>query len=165
MKIVLCLAVIFLFGLIGFGIAGSYMERKKFFFSFNNFLELIKSDINFSSKKIGQIIDETILICRDKNFLQLLKNYKNEIKNNLQIEKENLFFNINILSEQEKESIYLFFKRLGRVDISSQTESINQIKNKCDEYYKQAQDEYKKYGSLYTKLGIVFGAFVALIIF
>lgn len=164
MRVGLSIILIFLFGVVGYGIASNYIVRKKFFFEFNNFLDSIKSDIEFSSKKIFEILDEQLLSKRDRNFIQLLQNYSRGLKAQLQIKKDELFENITILTEQEKESIYIFLKRLGRGDVFSQTEYIVQIKNKCDEYYKSANEECKKYGGLYTKLGIILGALVALVI-
>lgn len=164
MKIMLSIVLIILFGLIGFGIAGFYISRKKFFFSLNSFIDSFKLDINFSSKKLLNIIDECLLSVNDRYMKLLLQNYKKLVIGGFLIDKTALFKDIGILNEQEKESIFQFFCRLGRIDVINQNENLMHFKSACHEYYNNSKDESVKYSSLYTKLGIIFGAFVALIV-
>ena len=164
-KVILCFVVIGLCGFIGYGVSNYYIQRKKFFFSNSNFLNTLKTDISFSAKKLEKIIKENFLLqnlC--KNYKIMLQNFLNCLEQNEQLEKENLFKGITILSEQEKESIYCFFKKLGKLDSLSQIEEIDKVFNVNNGYYEQAKDDSKKYSTLYIKLGIIIGAFVALMI-
>ena len=162
MKIILCIGLIALCGYIGFSISKHYIERKKFYFNFLNFLNELKTDINFSAKKLDNILNQVNFQC--KQFFVLLNNYRNCLYMDTQIDKAVLFKDINILSEQEKESTYDFFKSLGKLDVFNQVSSIDNFIKTTHEYYKIAQEDSKKYRSLYTKLGIIIGTFVALII-
>lgn len=162
MKIVLVVGIIILFGFIGFSISKHYKERKRFFFEFNNFLLTLKTDINFSSKKLEQILETNSWQCQD--IKKLISNYRKMLNFNVGISEDELFTGISILNKQERESIFLFFKSLGKVDIYNQIEIIESFNKSCAEYYRLANDECKKYCGLYTKLGIIIGSFVALMI-
>lgn len=162
MKLLICVAVVFLFGFIGFGISNYYRERKKFFFELKNLLSTLNTDINFSSKKLNQIFSSNLWCSGDLK--KLIENYKSIINSDKSLDKKALFNKIDVLNEQEKESIYLFFKQLGRVDVYNQVKIIESFNHICDEFYIQAKSDSVKYCTLYTKLGVIIGIFVVLLI-
>lgn len=164
MKIILVVALIIICGIIGIGISGVYKQRKKFFDSFLTFLLNIKTDIGFSANKLTEIISIEKENCNNKDFKTLLSNYYYILNNGEKVTVELLFNNVKIINEQEKDDLFMFFKQLGKTDIYSQ---IDIIKNKiettktvCDKLKKDCE----KYCPLYTKLGILAGLFLALII-
>lgn len=164
-KAILCIAIIVLCGAVGFGVSGYYTQRKKFFFDLLNFLNSLKTDICFSAKDLKKILYECMnQVGINKDFKLLLKNYTNLLDNNVEVIKENLFKDIKILAEQEKESIYQFFCKLGKLDSFTQSEEIEKLLKINDLYFLDAKDESIKYSSLYIKLGVIIGAFIALII-
>ena len=163
MKALLLVSIIILFGVVGFGVSGSYLERKRFFFSLLEFLKIAKNQVGFSSKKLTYILDEAKSI-GDKNFSILLNNYGEILGGNLEFDKAKLFDGITILTDEEKQCIYLFFKKLGMTDVFTQIDEIDATADKAQMYFSLASEEAKKYGMLYTKLGLIVGAFVALII-
>lgn len=164
MKIVLILILIFMCGAIGYGLSGMYKQKKKFYDSYLIFLQDLLSDIGFSASKLSCIIQEEKNILSNKDFNTLLENYQKIIKGNDELTKENLFKNLKLLNEQEQNDIYLFFKTLGKTDVFNQLES---IKNKCEstkKYCEKLTNDCIKYCPLYTKLSILIGLFLALII-
>ena len=162
-KLVICVIIVGLCALIGYGISISYTQRKKFFFELSNFLNSIKVDIQFSSKKLDLIITNSLNIYMQKDFVRILKNYQKTLTVG-RIEKGSIFDQINILTDQEKETIFQFLLKLGKTNSDSQIESINKTHSVCMGYYEYAKDESKKYGSLYIKLGVIVGSFIAIII-
>ena len=84
--------------------------------------------------------------------------------NNVALSKEILFKGIAFLSEQEKESIFNFFSSLGRVDIFNQVEQIELFIKTNSEYCNESSKQCTKNCALYTKLGIMFGLLVAILI-
>lgn len=152
----LIILFVMLFGMIGYGVSKSYINRKRFFFNFDLFLLDIKSGIEFSSKKITQIIQSETYTSKD--FKNLLKNYLESLDG--EISKEGLFQNVCVLSEQEKTFVFLFFKNLGRLDVFSQVDEIENFYITNKKYYEMASIDAGKYQSLFTKLSIL----VALII-
>lgn len=164
MKIFLVIALIVICGIIGVGISGVYKQRKKFFDSFLFFLLNLKTDIGFSANKLTEIISVEKENCNNKDFRTLLTNYYDILNSGEKVSKELLFNNVKIINEQEKDDMFMFFKQLGKTDIYSQIDIIkNKIettKTMCDKLKKECE----KYCPLYTKLGILAGLFLALII-
>lgn len=164
MKIILILLLVVLCGFVGFGISLGYMQRKKFFYAYQIFLQGLKTDISFSAKKLFTIIEEAKKNYSNKDFIQLLDNYIQSINEENELTKQELFKNVKILTEQEKDDLYIFFKGLGKTDIFNQVDT---IKNKIETTkitYEKVKKECEKYCPLYTKLGILAGLFLALLL-
>lgn len=162
MKTILCFVLIALFGFIGFGISSNYLKRKRFFYDLKLFTESIKSQIGFSRIKLELLLHDQINGYHSNDFENLLKNYLLLLKECG--DDDTLFKNITILTEQEKQTIFAFFKNLGKMDVKNQLNSIEMFDNIIQTHYLLANEESKKYGMLYTKLGILFGAFLTLLI-
>ena len=162
MIILLVIMLVILFGALGFGFASYYIIRKKFFNSLNTLLIQIKSNINFNSKRVSEILSENQT--SNSNLSKMLENYKESLTNSDSISKEHLFRGINFLLEQEKESIFNFFSSLGKVDVFNQVEQIESFLKTNLEYYENASKQCAKNCVLYTKLGILLGLFVSLLI-
>lgn len=163
MKIVLCIILVTLFGLVGYGVSKVYIKRKRFFYDFSNFLMVVKSEIGFTQTKLEPLINCLTKNTTSSEFCALLNSYKLLFKN-INFSKLELFRNVSILTEQEMDSIYKFFKELGRHDVFNQMEIIEKFEHSFLGFYKNASEDANKYSSLYTKLGIVLGMIFALII-
>ena len=163
MRVIAIVCIIAMFGIIGFRVAGSYYERKKLFFNFQCFLKNTKSNMNLSSKKLMDILNSN-LDYKDNNTKKLLGNYINILSKNMTLSYDNLFEGIDILTTEESECIFDFFKGFGMYDINSQLEEICATESRCIVFFELASEDAKKYGMLYAKLGLIVGAFVALII-
>ena len=79
------------------------------------------------------------------------------------IDKE-LFDEITILKKEEVELLQNFFCTLGKFDVYNQTKELNLYSMKFNELYKVANEECKKYASLVTKLALIVGLLVCLLI-
>lgn len=163
MKIVILFCIVVLCSYVGFGVSANYSERKKFFFDLKHFASALKNEINFSLTKLVEIVTKLNTQIKDKNLNQLLCNYLLYLKTKKEITVDGLFNNICILRQQEKENIYLFFKRLGKVDVFNQINEIENYINIFEEYYLLAKGESEKFCPLYTKMGILIGLFVVII--
>lgn len=162
-KIMLCMGVIVFCGVIGYGVSNFYILRKKFFFCFNHFLICLKSDISFNAYNLVDIISKNInQNYQSKEFKILLESYKYNLQGKLV--KEAFFKDIKILTAEEQDGIFNFFNALGKTDIKMQLEEIEKVLEANNLYYIDAKEESKKYSSLYTKLGVIIGAFIAVLI-
>lgn len=162
MKSVLCIGIIAILGYVGYCLSGFYIQRKKFFQSLLSFILGIKSDINFSSKNLNDILSKVNYAGRDFN--TLISNYKDMLQAAGNESAEKLFNNITILNQEEKEDIFIFFSKLGKLDVFNQIDSIESFICVVKKHYDEATCECKKYSTLYIKLGIIIGAFISLII-
>ncbi|MBE7074443.1 MAG: hypothetical protein E7376_00460 [Clostridiales bacterium] len=164
MKLILILVLVALCGCVGFKISSNYKQRQKFFQALNFFLQSFKTEINFTSNRLLKIIEHAKNTIKSKELNTLLDNYSVLIQNGHDFDNVNLFSGINFLKQQEKETIFIFFKELGKTDVYNQTDSISNMQNICSEFLLQTKKDCDKYCSLYTKLGVLFGLFIALII-
>lgn len=164
MKIFLMICIVGICSFIGYGISINYTERKLFFCEFVNFINNLKNEIGFSMLKLPEIILKLSNQTKNKHLNKMLTNYLSCLKEKQEIEEELLFNDINILKQQEKDSIFNFFYRLGKVGLVHQVDALNSSIKIFEEYYYQAKNEAGKYCPLYTKLGILIGLFFILIV-
>ena len=163
MKIFLILILILMFGYIGFCISKSYLDRKRFFNSLLSLISLLKADISFQNNRVVEIFKNAKKSIDNKHLKYIINNYESMLNNENEINFEGLFKNVNLLTTQEKETVYIFFKKLGYLDALNQISMIECFENQSKSFYQNSSDDWNKYGGLYTKLGLIFGCFIALI--
>lgn len=164
MKLVLIIALVGLCSAIGFGFSSGYKQRKNFFEAYVIFLQTLKTDINFSADKIIEIIKRAILSTTCKDFTILLSNYQDVLLKRSEVTKENLFKEVKLLTQQEKEQLFRFFTSLGKTDVFNQVEVISNELERAKTVSQKVKSDCDKYCPLFTKLGILAGLFLALII-
>lgn len=131
-----------------------YKRRKNFFEALVYLCQKFDVEINFSRERVQNIIsalDEKIkqsLCGLDKNFLTCIENKQN-------IDKSKLFEKISFLSADEQNSIFLFFKSLGRSDMENQLKEIKNFSTKFNDFLSASNLDFKKYGKLSIKLAVV----------
>ena len=145
MKYVILIVIVVICAYIGYGLSLYYSNRLKFFRTLMFLFEKINLEINFSQAKLIS------------NFVRCLENLN-------EVTKEELFKDLKILSEEEKNMIFIFFLSLGKFDVINQTKQLEGQKEEINKFYKNAEQEAKKFGPLYLKLGIIIGLGVALIL-
>lgn len=161
MRLIFCIGIIALFGYVGYSISSYYINKKKFYYCILNFVNNLKIQINFLEESLEKILNNE-KVC-NKDFMRLIENYKKMLYKQSCL-KDDLFIGISILSEQEEDVIYNFFKTLGRLDMENQITIIDNFIGAIDNYYVISKNDCNKYSGLYTKLGIIIGAFLSLII-
>ena len=117
MKIALIIVLIGCCTYIGYGFSKYYSNRKTFYLDLILLMDKLKLDIAFSKEKISNIISSYEPM--SKNLKTLCQNFVNMLQQN-QFNQDSLFENINILKNEEKNTIALFFKTLGRFDLENQ---------------------------------------------
>lgn len=145
----LCVAIGYIFSL-------KYRRRSVFFKTLVMLCQKLDVEINFSRERIRNLIagfDEKT----KKNLQGLDKNYLTYLDNASPLDDVSLFQNINFLKQEEKDLILLFFKSLGRSDLSGQSRELNNYEKRFEEFSTGAVNENKKYGALSIKLGIIAG--------
>ena len=159
-KAVVCFLSVAICGIWGYRLSNKYIKRKKFFDVFFLFLKTLKADINFSGKKLKGILkNNNLTSCQEFNLL--INNYCLLLDVG---DFGELFACINILSLDEMEMICSFFKNLGKVDVYNQVKNIEAFECVVANFLKSADEDCKRYGSLYTKLGVLAGILVVILI-
>lgn len=164
MKFILVGVVLVGMGYIGFGFARFYRRRKRFFADLILFCEKLCVDISFSKETLKTIVSSN-LTNFSKDFKNVLERYLDFLSlKSSEVTPNLLFKGSTLLSKEEQENIALFFKSLGRLDVSCQVTDINNFKNKFLNFQSNADEENKKFGSLSLKLMLLFGALVVIIL-
>ena len=147
---------------VGYAFSLKFTKRKKFFHSLISLAEKLSLEINFSRERL-KVLLENFDESSKKNLLGVDERFMDYLDKKCELTSDVIFKKAGCLKQEEKESVLLFLKTLGRSDVENQTKEIqtfvgrfNTIKTKCDE-------EQKKYGSLSVKLGIVAGLFLVII--
>lgn len=152
-----------------FSAAGKYYSDKKskkalFFSSLCEFNGDYIKEMRFSRRHIAEILSEKYASASLNALLQKVKNsrLKNEEIKNEFVETKALGL---VLSEKEKSDVSAYFFKLGKSDAFSQIEECMRYGDIFKKYLLESEATDKKYGTLYKKLGVVFGliAFVIII--
>ena len=161
MRIILYISIIIFTGYIGYGMSKYYLQRSHFFCALKMFVNDLKIDINFTERKLTDILSTLKYSCKEVNLL--ITNYTHAININ-NVTKENLFIGIEFLSTEEKATIHQFFYSLGKLDVYNQIEMLNAFESLVFNYHDVSKVESKKYGALYTKLGVILGIFILILL-
>ena len=130
----------------------------------HNFASKLIVEINFAKSNLKEIIS-TSMGSYGGDFKKVLQAYLNYLTSDAKLLKEGELFEKNtFLTADEMQTIFLFFKGLGRYDAENQVKEIEEFKLKFDEMRLQADYENKKYGGLYVKLGLMFGIMLAILL-
>lgn len=160
-KYAILVVVVGLCGYIGFGFSSYYTNRAKFFKSLELLFDKLKTEIRFSQHKLIEIL--CAFPSHSVHTKKLIKNFVDCLNLDKEISNQNLFADIKILSEDEKNLLLIFFQTLGKFDALNQTNQIATQQNELANFAKRSEDDAKKYAPLYIKLGIIVGLVVALI--
>lgn len=163
LKFVLLFLLFVLCATVGYVCSLKYKKRQKFFSSLIMLAEKLDVEINFSRERLKKLIEE-IDDSQKKNLCNIDQNYIEYLNGSCELGVEQLFKNISILKASEKDLILLFFKSLGRSDVENQSKEIQSYVKRFESLSASADSENKKYGSLCTKLGIVAGLFVVVVL-
>ena len=161
MKYILIIVLIACCTYIGIGVSKYYSKRRYFFSDLVLFMDKLRLDISFSKEKIGVIIKN--FQEGSRVFEKLKVNFLNILENN-HFDEKKLFEGINILKENEKTTLTIFFKSLGRFDSINQTNQIKVFKEEIKKLESNCINQYQKFGSLSIKLGFIVGVLLALIL-
>jgi stage III sporulation protein AB len=140
-----------------------YKKRQRFFSSLIMLAEKLDVEINYSRERL-KILIEDFDEKQKKNLLGLDANYLKYLSGEVEFNNENLFKNLSILRPSEKDLIFIFFKSLGRTDVVNQSKEIKSYVKRFEEYSKSSDIENKKFGSLCTKLGVVVGLLLVVLL-
>ncbi len=163
MKWVLIALVFGLCVVLGYVFSIKYKKRANFFKALILLSQKLDIGINFSRERLQKLfkdLDDNI----KKDLLNLPNNFISYLEEGGELDNNKLFKNINILKDQEKEVVLMFFKMLGRSDVESQSKEIKNFEARFLDFSTKANEENKKYGSLSLKMGIVIGLMSAVVL-
>lgn len=148
---------------VGYIFSIKYKRRMQFYSSLILLAQKLDVEINFSRERLKKLI-ESIDEKTKKNLFGVDKNFIDYLGSESGLDANKLFEKCSFLKADEKEMVFLFFKNLGRSDITGQTKEIQNFLKRFDDNLTKCTAENKKYGSLCLKLGVIAGLFLAVIL-
>ncbi len=147
---------------IGYIFSLKYSRRAKFFKALVMLCQKLDVEINYSRERLKTLF-ESFDEKTKKQLQGLDKNYLTYLANNTSLDESNLFKGLNFLKQNEKDTLLIFFRSLGRTDLASQSKELKNFEKRFEEFSSFANGENKKYGSLSIKLGIIVGLIVVVL--
>ena len=149
---VFCLLTMFVgFSYFGVVMGKNYVKKEKFFCEVLSFLNILSNNINFNKNKLTNIIAENV------------GNFKTDFKYVLNGFLNNEIVEVPFLTEYEKQKLYDFLNSVGAYDVEGELSNIERYKQIFNNFYNDSLENSKKYGVLYSKLGIMLGLIVVII--
>lgn len=165
MQIVLSVIVLFGCSYVGYGLGQYYIMRHQFIGALITFLQVLKVDISYLKDDLIKVIETHKKNC-PTSLQTVLKSYLKTLTEQETITVESLKNNIKTpyLEEPEYGTLLQFFESLGKSDVTSQLELLDQFLAFFHRYYKNAETQKKKYAGLFSKLGVLLGIFLMVIL-
>lgn len=159
MKYFLIILLIILITYVGRGLSRYYIDRHIFFVSCTEFLQHILSNISFEKDKLPTIVRRYKLGCQNKVLVEILSSYEKVISKG-----ESLQIDTRLLKEEEKEKITNILLRLGKADFATEANNIEISINQLKLYEDKARVERDKYSGFYTKMALLLGLALAVLL-
>ena len=137
----------------GYRLSCKYIERRKFFSDFYSFNEKMINEVSFTQKSLLNLSEKEKEAGSD---------FGNVLYGKIAEQKD---ISLKYLKEEETVFFNEYVKNIGKSNRESQLVFLTAEKKMIDELRVEAQNDEKKYGKLFVKLGFLFGLiiFVALI--
>lgn len=148
---------------VGYLFSMKFKKRVQFYSALIMLAQKLDVEINFSRERLKKLIESVDDKTR-KNLFEVDKNFISYLDSEGELDMNKLLAKCTFLKNDEKEMVYLFFKNLGRSDVTGQTKEIQNFLKRFDDNLAKCTTENKKYGSLCIKLGIIVGLFMVVIL-
>lgn len=149
---VVCLLTMFIgFSYFGIAIGRDYSKKEMFLSEVLSFLNILSNDIKFNKSKLTNVINQNV-----ENFKTDLQKVLNGFLKNEKVE-------VPFLTKYENQKMFEFLNSVGKYDVEGELSNIERYKQIFDAFYKESIEKNKKYGVLYSKLGVMLGLIVVII--
>ncbi len=158
-KFIIGIAVVVFSTYIGRLFSRRYKRRKDFFQAFDSFNHRFLSELGYSKRPIGELCAS---IQTKGEFYDLVNAVMSQraARRSSPADLAEYYF----LSQEERGLTREYFSVFGKGDTASQKSYFSQAGNSISSLKTKAEDDYKKYSDLYTKLGFLCGLAVMVII-
>lgn len=153
-KFLLCAAVLGLCVGCAFLLTRKFKQRSDFFYNLNLFNERLVNEVSYTKIPLPAFLEKYEF---SGDFKKML-----EEKRTSDFQKNNYEF--SYLKEDEKKFLHDYFFMIGKSDAASQKTYLSAVRAEIAELKRINEDTYKKYFSLYLKLGFLAGLILIILI-
>ena len=164
-KIIILFMIFLSSSFIGKIIAGRYKYRVEELKEMKNAINIFKTKIKFTYSPIPEIFDE-IAKNSNKNVGEIFNLAKKEMYNKTAGDawEKAIFETKNNLKQEDKKTLSMLSKMLGKSDLEGQVSQIDITLNFLEKQIKEAEVERNKNEKLYKKLGTIMGLALVIIL-
>ena len=163
MKLLLGVLIVCFTSYCGYFLSKKYRTRKLFFIQLYEFNEYYLNEISYFRRPLPEILNRRTY---KGAFAELLKRFFGLLKENST--KKTAIYDLlsayDFLTEDEKSTVGDYFSMLGSGDSNSQKEYFGSVKSTLADLKNKSVADSEKYGSLFIKLGFLFGLTVLILI-
>lgn len=157
LKILLCVLIVLGCGYMGFSVSRYYIKREKFFSDFIDFLNHAKTQISFFQSRLAEVF--TSFSCSG-DMAKILAIMAARVKGEEDQEPKKPIY----LNDNEWTWICGFLYAIGKCDLEREVDSIINIQEKANAAKINCQKDVLKKGSAATKLGVLLGLSIAILV-
>lgn len=154
LKVLLCIAAFGLCVCAALLLTRRYRRRKEFFYALNLFNERLYNEVSYLRAPLSTFIEKYDF---GGDFQKMLRE-----KREGDFGRENYGF--AYLTADERKFLGDYFRLIGKSDAASQRAYLSAARAEMGERRRLAEEEYKKYFSLYSKLGVLAGLILVILI-
>ncbi|HBY19945.1 MAG: hypothetical protein A2Y24_03115 [Clostridiales bacterium GWE2_32_10] len=157
---------------IGFYLPGLLKKKLEFLVNFRQSVYLLRNEINYSINTL--VVSFLNIFERSNNqyvknfFLEIYEQLENKdsvnLRNVWEVGIDDLS-NKEIINENEKKYLKSFGNSLGYLDKEMQLKNIDLLIESLDESIKRLKENYEKHSKLYSRMGILVGLMVVVVMF
>ncbi len=161
-KFLLGVAIIAFTSFCGYLLTKKYRRRKQFFSQLFEFNERFLAEITYYRRPLRAFVSAYTY---RGEFQELLLDYFAETSNQGHVFIERIDNSeYDFLKKEEKRTVYDYFSMLGKGDSNSQKNYFTSVKETLSKLKKEAEENNKKYGDLYVKLGFLCGLLILILV-
>lgn len=154
LKALLCACILALSVSAAFLLTRKYKQRKDFFYNLNLFNERLVNEVSYTKIPLPSFVEKYDFGGDFKKMLDEKKAKDFQFEN----------YEISYLSEDEKKFMADYFRMIGNSDAASQRTYLSAVRSEVEDKRKACEETYKKYFSLYLKLGFLAGLILVILI-
>ena len=163
-KVVLGVVIVCITTFSGRLLAGKYRRRKDFFVQMSEFNNRFLTEVSYTKRPLLEFFES---FSYHGEFQELLEEVISAKQKNMVMKGSSQgidFSPFSFLTADEKALIGDYFLTIGKGDSSSQKTYFSGMKEQLTSLRKRCEEEGKKYGELYIKLGFLFGLAILVLI-
>ena len=153
LKFFLCALLFLLCVGCAFWLTRKYRKRKEFFYNLDLFNERLVNEVSYTKVPLPAFAEKYEFSGDFKKMLE-------EKRTDFQAER----YEYDYLAEDEKKFLGDYFRMVGGSDAASQKTYLSALRKEIGERRRVSEETYKKYFSLYLKLGVLAGLVLVILI-
>ncbi len=155
-KFILCIGAVGLCVLLAWLLTRKYRMRMQFYYNLNLFNERLVNEVSYTRIPLPAFMEKYTF---GGDFRHML-----EIKRDARFDNGDEGCDIAYLSEDERKFLGDYFRMIGKSDAASQRTYLSAMREEIADKKQKAEEIYRKYFSLYIKLGFLAGLILVVLI-